>query len=136
MTVVQTKPRVRRYSQKRAELLDELVRVAEAGEPMPTDSKLATQFECYAKAISVHVNILAEQGQINIERDASGRRRITVSKQSGGSAVSGWSVPQTRSKAGRHGYTRRNCLCCQKPFQSWGIGNRLCGYCKKKDEGL
>ena len=27
-------------------------------------------------------------------------------------------------------WTKRKCLCCNKIFDSWGIGNRLCKACK------
>ena len=27
-------------------------------------------------------------------------------------------------------WTKRKCLCCNKIFDSWGIGNRLCKGCK------
>ena len=27
--------------------------------------------------------------------------------------------------------TERICLCCRRPFMSWGIGNRLCSPCKE-----
>ena len=27
-------------------------------------------------------------------------------------------------------WTKRKCLCCNKMFDSWGIGNRLCKSCK------
>ena len=27
-------------------------------------------------------------------------------------------------------WTKRKCLCCDKIFDSWGIGNRLCKSCK------
>lgn len=30
----------------------------------------------------------------------------------------------------------RDCMSCQKPFQSEGIHNRLCDYCKTKEAGM
>ena len=27
-------------------------------------------------------------------------------------------------------WSKRRCLCCNKIFDSWGIGNRLCKRCK------
>jgi hypothetical protein len=30
----------------------------------------------------------------------------------------------------RQALTERRCMCCEKPFMSWGAGNRLCAYCR------
>lgn len=29
--------------------------------------------------------------------------------------------------------TQRNCLRCERPFNSWGAGNRLCGPCRRSE---
>lgn len=30
----------------------------------------------------------------------------------------------------------RSCMCCQKPFESEGIHNRMCTFCRGQGEGL
>jgi hypothetical protein len=30
-------------------------------------------------------------------------------------------------------YTKRKCLNCRTEFDSWGVGNRICGKCKTSD---
>lgn len=32
--------------------------------------------------------------------------------------------------------TERKCLCCSKPFHSWGIGNRMCDACRRLSPGM
>lgn len=34
-------------------------------------------------------------------------------------------------KAPTHRTKIIDCMCCKKAFRSWGIGNRLCTYCKE-----
>ena len=35
-----------------------------------------------------------------------------------------------KSYKNNENWTKRRCLCCDKIFDSWGIGNRLCKGCK------
>jgi hypothetical protein len=62
---------------------------------------------------------------IRIGRHAVRKNRIPETKQ--GREYARYQAPVT--------YTTRECMCCQRPFQSEGIHNRLCGYCRGKEAG-
>ena len=57
---------------------------------------------------------------------------LDMSPESVESKIAELNLPEGKAAYNRVETTVRKCMCCQKKFDSWGIGNRLCEYCSTK----
>lgn len=69
-----------------------------------------------------------------IDRSEDDVRRRVMTLRQNGVAVNGIATlpPAAIRAARKKTVTRRACLCCRKPFDSSGPGNRLCPTCRSK----
>lgn len=71
-------------------------------------------------------------GGVDCKRKALGLRDLTKRPRKAGGRYY-----QSSPVSGARGPTvPRNCMCCERVFQSEGIHNRLCGDCRRRDEGI